>query len=107
MNVRAPQTSRQREALAYIDGFIQQAGYSPTLDQIAASLGLQAKSGACRVVDELEAQGFLRRTGTQRCRVLEVISRVPDSSDLRRLADDDLTTLSTRVTMEKARRGMS
>lgn len=104
MTPRAPQTARQREALAYIAGFIKEAGYSPTLEQLAAALGLQAKSGACRVVDELEAQGFVRRLGTQPCRVIEVITRVADPSDLARLSDADLRTLANRVDAEIERR---
>lgn len=107
MTAAAPRTARHAEALAYIKGYIEKAGHSPTFDQIASGIGLNSKSGAFRIVHELEADGFLSRTGPAYRRVIEVITRLPAASDLARLSDVDLTTLSTRVAMEKARRGLA
>jgi repressor LexA len=52
-------TPRQNEALTFIAGYVAARGYSPTLDEIAAHLGLAAKSGAHRIVCALIERGAL------------------------------------------------
>jgi SOS-response transcriptional repressor LexA len=60
-------------------------GVSPTYDELRAALGLASKSGVARLVDALEAQGFVRR-GKGGARNLEVL-KVPDLvAHLRQLA---------------------
>lgn len=102
--MNAPRTPRQREVLAYIAGFIGEAGYSPGYQQIADGTGM-AKSQAFAAVDALEIDGFLKRVGPPYRRMIEVITRVPDTGDLARLSGDDLQRLAELVGAEMDRRG--
>lgn len=54
-------TPRQQEALAFIGKYIADRGASPSMDEIAAGLRLNSKSGAHRLVLALEQRGHLHR----------------------------------------------
>lgn len=53
-------TERQRDAMLFVQGFIDRHGFSPTYDEIAAALGLKSKSGIHRLVYGLVERGYLR-----------------------------------------------
>lgn len=53
-------TKRQAEALIFIKAFIAENRFSPSYDEIAAALGLKAKSNAFRVVCSLQERGFVK-----------------------------------------------
>ncbi|MBE0504419.1 MAG: transcriptional repressor LexA [Desulfuromonadales bacterium] len=55
-------TARQRQAYDFIRNFIGVHGFSPTLQEIAASLGISGNLGVQRHLAALERQGLLRRT---------------------------------------------
>jgi len=66
-----PITTRQREVLDYIAGFIDQNGYPPTLREIAGHLKVSGTLGVMKHLDALEQKGYLRReTGSSRGIVL-------------------------------------
>lgn len=52
-------TKQQHAALAYIATYIYDHGYSPSYAEIAAAVGLRARSGAHRIVDLLLYRGHL------------------------------------------------
>lgn len=52
---------RQSDALAFIEGFIDENGYTPTFAEISVGLGLQSRSGAHRLVQQLIDRGAVRR----------------------------------------------
>jgi len=54
-------TKRQREVLDFIRSFQTEHGYSPSLEEIAAHLGLSAVSTVHEHVANLVRKGFLRR----------------------------------------------
>jgi repressor LexA len=55
-------TSRERDALAYIQSYaLEHLGVMPSLEEIAAALGLKSRSGAHRIVNGLESRGHLVR----------------------------------------------
>jgi SOS-response transcriptional repressor LexA len=54
-------TPRQQDTLAFIARSLVEAGRSPTLDAIAAEVGLGSRSNAHAMVSKLIAQGYLRR----------------------------------------------
>lgn len=60
-------TPKQRQALDFITEFVVCHHYSPSLEEIAAALGWSAKSGAHRIVTELERQGKVK-TDSKRTR---------------------------------------
>ncbi|MBT1075876.1 transcriptional repressor LexA [Geobacter grbiciae] len=56
-----PITSRQREVLDYIAGFVDRNGYSPTLRETAGHLKVSGTLGVMKHLDALEQRGYLRR----------------------------------------------
>lgn len=55
-------TARQRQTYDFIRAFILEKGYAPTLQEIAAALGIAGNLGVLRHLDALERQGMIRRT---------------------------------------------
>lgn len=62
-------TPRQKDAFDFICGYYDEHGYSPTYDEIAAALGLKAKSQAFRLVRQLIDRGYIEgwMRGRNRC----------------------------------------
>lgn len=54
-------TRRQREMLDSIDHFIEENGYSPTLEEIGAALGLSSPATVHKHLQNLESKGLIRR----------------------------------------------
>lgn len=69
-------TARQRDALLFIDRFVHENGWSPSLLEIAQSVGSRHRSSGHGLVEQLIARGYVRRP-FRRARVLEVI-RLPE-----------------------------
>lgn len=70
-------TKKQYELLVFINRRLQEAGVSPSFDEMKDALGLRSKSGIHRLITGLEERGFVRRL-PHRARALEVL-RVPAS----------------------------
>jgi len=70
-------TRKQHELLTYIHAQIQDAGISPSFDEMKAALNLKSKSGIHRLITALEERGFIRRL-PHRARALEVL-KMPDA----------------------------
>lgn len=66
-------TPREHDLLIWIGGFIAERGYSPSSEEMATAMGLASKSGVIRLIDSLEAQGFVRRRAHAQ-RSIEVVS---------------------------------
>lgn len=54
-------TRRQREMLDSIDQFIEENGYSPTLEEIGDALGLSSPATVHKHLQNLESKGLIRR----------------------------------------------
>jgi SOS-response transcriptional repressor LexA len=65
-------TKRQAEALAFIAKYIEANGTPPSVADIMGEFSLKSKSGAARIVDALEEQGFIRRL-KYRARSIQII----------------------------------
>lgn len=59
-------TRRQREVLAFIERFLREHGYSPSLSEIAAGLGLKSPSTIHKHLVNLERQELIDRTMDRR-----------------------------------------
>ncbi len=70
-------TKKQYELLVFINHRLNEAGVSPSFDEMKDALGLRSKSGIHRLITGLEERGFVRRL-PHRARALEVL-RVPSS----------------------------
>ena len=54
-------TRRQHDLMAYIESYIQQAGFAPSYQEMADHLGLASKSGVHRLIQGLEERGHISR----------------------------------------------
>ncbi len=70
-------TKKQYELLVFINRRLNEAGISPSFDEMKDALGLRSKSGIHRLITGLEERGFVRRL-PHRARALEVL-RIPTS----------------------------
>ena len=59
-------TKRQREALLFIERFIETNGYSPNFREIAFGLGLKSNASIYRITSALEERGFIARRYARR-----------------------------------------
>jgi repressor LexA len=60
--VQQPLTKRQREILDYLNEFIQQHGYAPSLEEIGQRFGLSSLATVHKHMTNLEAKGFIKRS---------------------------------------------
>ncbi len=68
-------TERQADALDFIKSYqSERGGVSPTLRQIAETLGFRHRSTANKLLDGLEQPGFIRRL-PGKVRAIEVINK--------------------------------
>ncbi len=54
-------TKRQREVLDFIEGFINENGYSPSLEEIGKGMNLSSLATVHKHLSNLEAKGFMKR----------------------------------------------
>jgi repressor LexA len=57
-----PLTKRQREILDYLNEFIQQHGYAPSLEEIGRRFGLSSLATVHKHMTNLETKGFIKRS---------------------------------------------
>jgi len=67
-----PLTKRQREILDYLNDFIQQHGYAPSLEEIGRRFHLSSLATVHKHLTNLQEKGFIRRSWN-RSRSVEVI----------------------------------
>ena len=68
-----PLTKRQREILDYLNDFIQQHGYAPSLEEIGRRFGLSSLATVHKHLTNLQEKGFIRRAWN-RSRSVELVS---------------------------------
>ena len=75
-------TPRQKDCLEFLIRYVRESGgVSPSYDEIKDHLGLKAKSGVFRMINELEERGFVARIPDRR-RAITVL-KTPDGTPLR------------------------
>ena len=57
-------TDRQKKFLDFIEGFINDNGYSPSIREIAKGMGLSSTSSVKKMLDRLTDGGFLNRSNS-------------------------------------------
>jgi len=67
-----PLTKRQREILDYLNDFIQQHGYAPSLEEIGRRFGLSSLATVHKHLTNLQEKGFIKRSWN-RSRSVELI----------------------------------
>jgi repressor LexA len=68
-----PLTKRQREILDYLNDFIQQHGYAPSLEEIGRRFNLSSLATVHKHLTNLQEKGFIRRAWN-RSRSVELVS---------------------------------
>jgi repressor LexA len=68
-----PLTKRQREILDYLQEFIQQNGYAPSLEEIGRRFSLSSLATVHKHLSNLQEKGFIRRSWN-RSRSVELLS---------------------------------
>ena len=68
-----PLTKRQREILDYLNEFIQQHGYAPSLEEIGQRFGLSSLATVHKHMTNLESKGFIKRSWN-RSRSVELLA---------------------------------
>jgi repressor LexA len=71
--VQQPLTKRQREILDYLQEFIQQHGYAPSLEEIGTRFNLSSLATVHKHLTNLQEKGFIRRSWN-RSRSVELLS---------------------------------
>lgn len=59
-------TSRQRKILEFIEGFIQQHGYPPSVREIAKKMKIKSPRGAAKHLIALQKKGYIERSSGMR-----------------------------------------
>ena len=67
-----PLTKRQREILDYLNEFIEQHGYAPSLEEIGRRFGLSSLATVHKHLTNLQDKGFIRRAWN-RSRSVELV----------------------------------
>lgn len=67
-----PLTKRQREILDYLNDFIHQHGYAPSLEEIGRRFGLSSLATVHKHLTNLQEKGFIRRAWN-RSRSVELV----------------------------------
>src|SRR5206468_1078587 len=67
-----PLTKRQREILNYLNEFIQQHGYAPSLEEIGRRFGLSSLATVHKHLTNLQEKGFIKRAWN-RSRSVEMV----------------------------------
>ena len=67
-----PLTKRQREILDFLNEFIQQHGYAPSLEEIGRKFGLSSLATVHKHLTNLQEKGFIRRAWN-RSRSVEMV----------------------------------
>jgi len=67
-----PLTKRQREILDYLQDFIQQHGYAPSLEEIGRRFGLSSLATVHKHLTNLQEKGFIKRAWN-RSRSVELV----------------------------------
>ena len=67
-----PLTKRQREILDYLNEFIQQHGYAPSLEEIGRKFGLSSLATVHKHLTNLQEKGFIKRAWN-RSRSVEMV----------------------------------
>ena len=71
-----PLTKRQREILDYLNEFIQQHGYAPSLEEIGRRFGLSSLATVHKHLTNLQEKGFIKRAWN-RSRSVEMVPTRP------------------------------
>ncbi len=96
MEKNARATKKQRELLAFIDGFIKGNGYGPSYREVMRALGYRSVSTVAVHVDGLIAAGYLRKRDRS-ARSIEVVGLSVAPATPAKLQDNHETWLKQQV----------
>lgn len=65
-------TPKQANLLAFLKAYVEDHGYSPSYEEMAAAVGLQSKSGVHRLIQGLHEQGLVTKVEWRKRSILPV-----------------------------------
>jgi site-specific DNA-methyltransferase (adenine-specific) len=71
-----PLTPKQKEVLDFITSFLNENGYSPSLEEIARHLQLRSVSTIHQFVEALEEKGYLNKVGNKQRSLEPILSEI-------------------------------
>lgn len=104
-----PLTNRQKEALDFINAFIRENGYSPSLKELANFLETENLSTAQYYIQELEKKGYLQRdphknrgitTITQK-RPVPLLGYIAAGEPIEPMEDSEPVQVPTNIKLDK------
>jgi repressor LexA len=69
-----PLTKRQNEIFAFLDEYLKDRGYSPSLDEIAKHFGIASLNAVYKHLNVLEEKGFIKRL-SNRARSIQIVEQ--------------------------------
>ena len=87
-----PLTKRQREILDYLNEFIQQHGYAPSLEEIGQRFNLSSLATVHKHISVLEAKNYLKR-GFNQSRSIELTAKYAQDQRRTRPANTEIPLL--------------
>jgi repressor LexA len=80
-------SDRQRALLTYLDAYIQEHGYPPSIREMARAVGIRSTNGVAYQLHMLEAKGYLERdTDGAPARAMRLTAKARPGSPIRREA---------------------
>jgi len=99
-------TKRQKQLLDFVDGYIKQHGYSPTLQEVGEYFGLSSLATVHKHMRNLELKGFIRRQhnhsrstevatrqGSRRAREMALLGQVAAGAPIEAIEGHDTITV--------------
>lgn len=104
-----PLTNRQKEALDFINAFIRENGYSPSLRELAEFLKTENLSTAQYFIKELEKKGHLKRdpyksrgiTPTAQKQTVPVLGYIAAGEPIEPIEDSEPIQVPTNIKLNK------
>ncbi len=104
-----PLTNRQKEALDFINSFINRQGYSPSLKELAEFLETKNLSTAQYFFKELEKKGYLKRhphknrgiTSTMQKQIVPLLGYIAAGAPIEPIEDTEPVQVPTNIKLNK------
>ncbi len=104
-----PLTNRQKEALDFINSFIDTKGYSPSLKELAKFLRTENLSTAQYFIQELEKKGYLKRdphknrgiTSVAQKQTVPILGYIAAGTPIEPIEDSEPVQVPTNIKLNK------
>lgn len=104
-----PLTDKQKRALDFVNSFMQEKGYAPSLRELAKFLDTENLSTAQYYIEELEKKGYLKRDPHKnrgiapiiQKRTVPVLGYIAAGEPIEPIEDSELVQIPTNIKLDK------